>query len=189
MKVCEYWQRQFAEECTQLSSLKNFDPSRASLLVPHPIWRLTGNCSYEVNKSIIAAKILSGRYQTEALSRHWSGNIGGYCAMSTCDKVVGDLEHLLLACPALEETRARLFSIWNQRLRHIPPLLSLFLSFINGPANEFIPFLLNPSSNSQILALTQVFGSSIMENAMYFSRTFLYNIHKEKLKLMGKWIK
>ena len=105
LKVCEYWQRQFAEECTQLSSLKNFDPSRASLLVLHPIWRLTGNCSYEVNKSIIAAKILSGRYRTEALSRHWSGNIGGYCAMSTCDKVVGDLEHLLLACPALEETR------------------------------------------------------------------------------------
>ena len=187
LKVCEYWQGQFALECSKLPSLCFFDPKKASLLRTHAIWRYAGSSSYEVNKSIVAAKMLSGRYRTEALSRHWSGIGGGFCAMSTCDQVVGDLEHMLVKCPAFHEMRVRFLSIWRQKLCHLKPLLDLFMRVINGPAEKHVAFLLNPSANPDLQILAQTYGYTVIEHTSYLTRTFLYNIHREKLKLLGKW--
>ena len=187
LKVCEYWQKELASECSKLPSLVFFDPTRASLLRSHAIWTYAGNNSYEVNKSIVAAKMLSGRYRTEALSRHWSGVGGGFCVMSTCDKVLGDLQHLLLKCPAFHDMRARFLTMWRQKLCHLEPLLDLFMRIINGPDEKHIAFLLNPSANPDLQALAQTYGSVVIEHSCYLTRTFIYNIHREKLKLTGKW--
>jgi len=189
LKVCEYWQRHFVDECSELSSLRYFDPTRASLLSPHPIWKFGGDSAYEVNKSNIVAKMLSGRYRTEALKRHWLSNSSGYCVMPTCENCIGDLEHLLLFCPALQTTRNRLFSIWNQKLCQFAPLLAVFHGLVNGTSQDFIAFLLNPSANSKIIRLSQVYGPWVLENVMYLTRTYVYTIHKEKLILTGEWAK
>ena len=189
LKICEYWQHRFVTECSELSSLKYFDPTRASLLSPHPIWRFAGSSAYEVNKSNVVAKMLSGRYRTESLKRHWSSNSGGYCVMPTCEKTLGDLEHLLLFCPALQPSRNRLYNIWSQKLHHMGPLLDIFQRLVNGPTQEFISFLLNPSANSELLSLSQAHGQWVLDNAMYLTRTYVYTIHKEKLILIGEWAK
>ena len=188
LKVCEYWQSQFAAECADLSSLCYFNPRRASVLTSHSIWKYAGGSPYEVNKSIVAAKMLSGRYRTEALSRHWFGNnSGGFCIMSTCNNVFGDLEHLLLICPAFKELRTRLLTYWKQKICHLKPVLDHFLRLCNGSTNNFVAFLLNPSANSDLLCLTQTYGSFVIEQTMYLARTFIFSLHREKLKLTGRW--
>lgn len=107
--------------------------------------------------------------------------------MPTCEKVIGDLEHLLLFCPALQPARNRLYSIWSLKLPYLGPLLEVFHGLFNNATKDFIAFVLNPSANSEIIRLSQVYGQWVLENAMYLTRTFVYNIHKEKLTLSGEW--
>ena len=47
VKVTEYWQSELAKECLSLKSLHFFDPYKASLAIPHPMWTTTAGNSYE----------------------------------------------------------------------------------------------------------------------------------------------
>ena len=57
LKVTEYWQHVLAEECSSpdLTSLRHFDPYKASLLQPHPIWTCSAGNSFECCTSIVLA--------------------------------------------------------------------------------------------------------------------------------------
>ena len=111
-RVTEHWKEVLSLECFSLSSLKLFDPLTASLQKPHPIWTTSAGNSYECSKSTILARMVSGRYRTEMLCRFWSSNRKGHCLLDTCHEVSGDLEHMLVVCPALENIRNRLHSLW-----------------------------------------------------------------------------
>ena len=56
-----------------------------SLSCPHPIWScLPGSNPYEVRAARIQPLLLTGRYRTEKLTRHWSGNPNGFCLQASC---------------------------------------------------------------------------------------------------------
>ena len=54
VKVTEYWQHILAAECSSptMSSLRYFDPFKASLLHPHPMWTSAAGNSFECSKSL-----------------------------------------------------------------------------------------------------------------------------------------
>ena len=53
--------------------------------------------------------MLSGRYPTDKLSRHWKNNKSGLCSISGCTgQDFGSLDHILLFYPALYEARFRI---------------------------------------------------------------------------------
>ena len=108
LKVTEYWQHVLAQECLALKSLQHLNPLKCSLLKPHPVWTSAGSNSYEIQKSTILARMISGRYRTDMLCRFWSSNRLGHCEAETCVGIEGDLEHLLITCPALHPTRVQL---------------------------------------------------------------------------------
>ena len=99
-KVTEYWECLLQDEAARLPSLQYFAASCASLTSPHPIWTSSGSNSFESRKSETLAKMVSGRFRSDYLCRHWSDNRLGHCQADTCVGVVGDLEHLLEHCPA-----------------------------------------------------------------------------------------
>ena len=70
-RIVDYWQTKFRNESSHLSSLEYFKPNFMSLLVPHPIWSTCGSNPYEISKAIIQAKMLSGRYRSDRLLRHF----------------------------------------------------------------------------------------------------------------------
>ena len=105
---------QLREESSSLTSLTYFKPEFMSLARPHPLWTTCGNNSYEVCKAVVQAKMLSGRYKTEKLRRHFSTNIEGLCEICP-DKCEGSLEHILLVCSSLSETRLRLCKMIETR--------------------------------------------------------------------------
>ena len=125
LRVTEYWQHLFAEECVSRTSLRYFDPHKCSLLSPHPVWTSAGSNSYECNKSTILARMISGRYRTEMLCSHWSSNKLGFCEAETCVETEGDLEHLLVTCPALKPDRDRIHKLWLDKAARIPALKCL----------------------------------------------------------------
>ena len=94
-----------------------------SLSSPHPIWRAAGS-PFEVSKAVIVARMLSGRYRTDRLARHWtSDNPNGLCRLPGCSGQVGDLVHILLHCPALAHSREKMITLWSAYMVSRPSLL------------------------------------------------------------------
>ena len=82
--VQDYWQQKLREEAAQLDSLSYFNPLYMSLSTPHPLWLTTTSNPYEINKAVVQARMLSGRYRSEGLCRFWSANPNGYCLLQSC---------------------------------------------------------------------------------------------------------
>ena len=83
--VIDFWEQQLRGEAALLSSLSAFHPEYMSLQEPHPMWKAAGSNPYEVSKTIVQAKMLSGQYRTEQLCRFWSNNRLGVCLAPGCD--------------------------------------------------------------------------------------------------------
>ena len=53
--------------------------------------------------------------------------------------------------------------------------------------NSFLSFLLDPTTKPLVISLTQTQGTQITEKLCYMTRTWLYYMHKERLKQLGFW--
>ena len=187
LKVTEFWQETLATECLSLTSLRFFNPLKASLTKPHPLWTSSAGNSFECSKSTILAKMVSGRYRTEMLCRFWTANKGGYCMLDTCHQVSGDLEHMLVVCPALVHVRNRLHSLWFLKTVDCPPLNRVILRILASEPVTQVKFLLDAASSPEIIYLTQTLGQEILDRVMYLTRTWAYAIHRQKLILLDRW--
>ena len=100
--VVSYWETKLRDEASSLDSLSFFKPEFHSLAHPHPILWTAGPNPYEVAKAVVQCKMLSGRYRTELLARHWSSNKNGFCLSPSCTaaQVQESLKHILLWCPS-----------------------------------------------------------------------------------------
>ena len=80
-RIIDYYERKLRDEASLLPSLLFFNPLYMSLSVPHPIWS-SANSPFEVSKAVTVCRMLSGRYRTDMLARHWSlDNPFGYCRL------------------------------------------------------------------------------------------------------------
>ena len=71
-------------------------------------WSLAFSSPSKICKATIQASFLSGRYHTEALTRHWSTNKSGSCLLSSACQAQNlreDVRHILQFCPALQSVR------------------------------------------------------------------------------------
>ena len=130
-------------------------------------------------------RMLSGRYRTELLARHWSSNRSGYCLAPTCTLVYEDLAHILISCPAYMTTRLKLRNLWLSC--KIQLLHNLVSSMLIGPATDLIQFILEPSTHPQVISLSQNYGSDILRAVFHLTRTWCYTLHRERAKLLGRW--
>ena len=146
-----------------------------SLSIPHPIWLTAKSSSYEVIKATVQAKMLSGRYRTGLLSKHWSTNRSGYCLLPSCTAQIEDLAHILVSCPSLNHIRTNLLYFTKQYLTQIP----------SSPL--FMDFLLDCSTIPCVILLVQRMGPELLHHLFHVSRTWCYSLHKERLKLLGRW--
>ena len=131
--------------------------------------------------------MMSGRYRTEMLCRFWSDNRSGFCNSSTCNQVHGSLEHLLVVCPGLDQARSRLYQMWLSRSVQFPPLHSLIREVLDSSPTVITQFILEPMAFPLIRLLTQQHGNQFICQVYYLTRTFAYNMHREKQKLLGTW--
>ena len=76
--------------------------TNSSGLGPHPLWWTCGSSPSAVRAATVQAKMLSGRYRTCWLRRHFGVGESGSCRLPGCGMVQGDTAHLLSwECPAL----------------------------------------------------------------------------------------
>ena len=183
-KVAQYWHSKFTAEIYGLRSLKYFRPELYSLTKPHYMWVLAASNPYECAKSSILAKMVSGRYRTDMLTRYWSNNRSGYCRAPSCLATPGTLEHLLATCPALNKTRQRMYQMWLERSVMFPALHATIRAVINATEDTVTQFVLEPLSFSDILSDFISLGTSFAQSLSFLTRTFAFYMHKDYQKLI-----
>ena len=183
----DYWQTKLRNDASRLESLKYFKPQFMSLQVTHPIWSTCGSNSYEVCKAIVQARMLSGRYRTDHLIRHFSNNDGS-CTLCKCSSCPGSIEHLLLKCSALNGTRTKLLEDLS-KMEFVNERTKSFIKTCFQREETALQLLLDSSVLSQVISIVQLEGPQILNELFYFSRSWCYTIHKTRQKLQGRWLK
>ena len=187
-RIFDYWEAELRSKASELTSVPFFKPEFMSLRSPHPLWLAAGSNPFESRKAVIAARMLSGRYPTDMLQRHWSENKRGYCLIPACipTQSPGSLEHLLLHCTALRDTRQKLVS-----LCHRMSLGNLTLSTILLPAldsddeKELLQLILDCTAVPEVVTVTQETGIEVRDKLLYLGRTWCYSVHRERMNQMG----
>ena len=160
-----------------------------SLVTPHPIWVSAGHSPSKVAMATVQACMVSGRYRTDSLSRHWYRNVTGYCTLhEDCKDMIEDIPHVLQHCKALSSTRLSLVNYTKSFASTLPQPLRVIIEFFCNPScSRFCNFLLDSSSLPEIIALKNDLGPNIIHTLFDLTRTWVYIIHRERLKMRGEW--
>ena len=184
-KVISYWEKRLRGEAALLPSLTYFKPEFMSLKTPHPIWSTTGGNPYEVSKAIQQARFLSGRYRSESLVRHWSKNKDGFCNSTTCTNKVETIEHILIECGAYSDCKRYLYSLWLSTAN--PVVRKLVLEALTSETCYLLQFILDCSVLPSVIVATQRHGFSVLKELFHFTRTWCFTVHRQRMKLLGRW--
>ena len=182
-KVVDWWEQKLRGEADLLPSLQHFKPAYMSLSSPHPLWSCAGS-PYEVGKAVIAARMLSGRYKTDRLTRHWTKtNPDGLCRLPGCENKEGSLEHILLHCSALADSRSRIVSLIAAFLVSRPELFPVIRHFTIEEDNLLLQFLLDPTCLPLVISTNRTHPDTL-KHCLYLGRTWCYSIHIYRSKIM-----
>ena len=186
-KIVDFWEQQLREEARSLKTLQYFKPEYMSLARPHPLWISCGSNPFEVNKAVIQARMLSGRYPTEQLSRHWTTNRAGICTLPLCTGyTLGSLEHILLHCGSLQDTRLKMLNMLRSAASSDIVVSEFIHQVLSSSDNAFfMQFLLDCSSLPQVIHLQQVYKFEPLKQLFYLSRTWCYNMHRSRMTQLG----
>ena len=186
-KVIDYWEKRLRAEAAGLLSLAYFKPEYMSLSSPHPLWQTCGSNPFEVNKAVTQARMLSGRYRTDLLACHWTTNRSGVCLLPLCTgSYLGSIEHLLLYCPALQETRNKMMKLMYDVASESPYLYHIISWVLSHPDRKSVmtQFLLDCSSLPIVVNMCQLYGSEMKQRLFYITRNWCYSIHRSRMTQM-----
>ena len=187
-KVIDYWERLLRDEAQKLKSLTHFKSNFMSLTRTHPLWTTTCNSSSKVSMARVQAVMLSGRYPCGSLTRHWSKDDGSCRLSPECKGTLEDVRHIVCECPALQFIRDRMIAFTLQLSRDLPPEVSSVLLEYCHPAHpNFLSFILDCSTLSPVIRIVQKFDVTVLDPFFTVTRTWLYVIHRERLKILGLW--
>ena len=160
-----------------------------SLASTHPIFTTAGSSPAKVAMATVQAVMASGRYRTEALCSHWSKNKRGVCLLSDlCSDTIDDISHITTTCPALKNTRNMMAQFTSNYIAKLSPEFSAVLQKLCSRTNlSTTIFLLDASSLPEVISALQRHGHQLLEHIYNITRTWIYVIHRERLKLLGRW--
>ena len=189
LQVVKFWTKKLREHSASLPSLSLFRTSHMSLCSPSPIWTSCSNSPFEMKKASVQARMGSGRYRTCWMRRHWASEETGECRVPGCTgNMPGTLLHLATGqCPGLATATTAAAQHWVNYLQVHPLLLPLVQVLSSGSPEEFLSMLLDPSTQAPVIAAAQEHGQQVVDQLCYLTRTWLFTLHRERLKKLGHW--
>jgi hypothetical protein len=190
LEVIKHWTDRLRTEAASKRSLTHFRASHMSLCSPSPIWTSCFNSPYETKKATTQARMASGRYKTCWLRRHWADEETGICRVPGCTgDLPGTLLHLATGqCPGLASATAAAAAHWSSFLKVHPLLLPLIQVISSSSPEVFLSFLLGPATEAPVIALAQEQGRDVVNQLCFMTPTWLYTLHRERLKRLGYWV-
>ena len=166
-----------------LPSLQYFNSSFMSLSSPHPIW-VHANSPYEVSKAVVTARMLSGRYRTDRLTRHWTQtNPEGLCRLPGCNDQEGTLSHILLSCPALSQSRSNMIRLWSSFMVSRPLLLPIIYRYTIEEPECMVQLILDPTCLPLVVSCKKS-APEVLQHCLYLGRTWCLSTHTLRSRLL-----
>ena len=190
-KVLEFWHEKLSREADS-PSLEYLCPAYLSLTTPHPIWSSLDGNPYEAKAAKIQAVFLTGRYRTARLCRFWSeNNREGYCLLDSCkDRLITeDLDHIILYCPSLSETRRRLFRFTSDYVAAQPILSDIIRAYLYATDTKVVmQFIIDCSVLPLVISAHQTHGQDIHKHLYKITRTWCRSLHRDRLRALGRYV-
>ena len=181
------WKDSLLAEAVSLPSLRYMRLHFLPLGVgAHPVWWTCSSSSSAVRAATVMAKMLSGRYRSCWLRRHWTQESGA-CRLPGCGQVPGDVAHLLSGeCPALQPYLATTLHNICDILAPHPSLMQPVLSALHGDREATTGFFLDPSSDPIVIQLAQQHGlKPVLHPLFRVSRAWVWCAHRTRMRLLG----
>ena len=159
------------------------------LTKPHQLWTSCGSNPYEVHKATIQAKMLSGRYPTDNLRRHWNSTGSGLCTIPGCNvSAIGSLQHYLFRCVALKDARDCAAKVhYRVSLESLEANLVL-KKYIDESDDEIVAqFLLDCSYFPEVIQLKQSGKRCVVDRLFYVCRSWCYFVHISRTKTCSEF--
>ena len=77
---------------------------------------------------------------------------------------------------------------WLSFLQVNPLLLPLIQEITSSSPEVFLSFLLGPSTEASVISVAQEHGKDVVNQICYMTRTWLFTLHRERLKKLGYWV-
>ena len=184
--VTDFWQQRLRERSASLEekSLRYFKPQFMSLSRPHPLvaWATT---SYQVNKSILTMRMLSGRFRCGSLLRHFYQHVSGICEL--CHVELEDLPHILLPrCPLLFERAHSLTIYFTEKISQSLAASTIARKIMDSEDDQLkVQFFLDPTVIPAVIAAAQT-EPDIIPLILSETTTWCYSLNRERIKLLRK---
>ena len=192
-KVLSYWEDSLRTTAmNNYTSLQYFHPQYMSLTVPHPMLTSAGSSPYCITMSRVQSIMLSGRYRTQELMSNWCHTQSKCCQAPSCSglALTESLDHILATCSSLSDIRQKLRKYTEDYCRsscHLTDLETLILDICQPDHPMFCQFLIDCSVLPQVIRLHQLHGNAIHDVLYRITRTWCFCIHRERLKILGRW--
>ena len=155
---------------------------------PHPVWWTCFSSSSAIRSATVMAKMLSGRYRSCWLRRHWNWTQeSGSCRLPGCGHVPGDVPHLLSGeCPALQPLLATTLKNILDMLAPFPHLLPPVLAALEGDRETVTSFFLDPSTDKEVIKLVQLYGKlGVLCPLFQAARAWVWSAHRGRMRMLG----
>jgi hypothetical protein len=183
--ISSFWRDSLIAEAESLTSLRYM---RLSFLPlgrgAHPLWWTCYSSSSAVRSATVMAKMLSGRYRSCWLRRHWTQESGA-CRLPGCGQVPGDVAHLLSGeCLALQPYLATTLHHLYDMLA--PHLLRPVLTALHGDREAATTFFLDPSTDPSVIQLVQLYGQEpVLTPLFQAARAWVWSAHRARMRMLG----
>ena len=183
-KITDFWQTKLREHSATLEnkSLKYFKPKYMSLSKPHPMYEHAVT-SYQVNKCVTVARLLSGRFRTRSLLRHfYPDKVSGLCEL--CFEEYEDIPHIILPkCTILKDKVATLYTFAQDTLANCKAAAHIFENIVisGRDDNLKVQFLLDPSVIPQVITATQI-DKCVLPELFKVTTTWCYSLVRTRRK-------
>ena len=99
------------------------------------------------------------------------------------------IEHILVFCKGLNETRARVLKMWDQKLKDYRPIKNIVNVIMKSSEVAIVvQFLLDCSVVPAIIDIAQS-NSEVLELLFHLTRTWCHSVNIDRLKKLGRYHK
>ena len=188
-QVNSFWRTKLLLAAEELPSLAHLRLTHMSLSHPSPLLTSCSSTQLEVQKATVQLRMASGRYRTCWLRRYWSGDPTGHCQVPGCaPETPGTLTHLATGqCQGLSAASSAAAVSWAEFSSSRPHLLPILNTMANSEPDDFLSFLLNPSTHPLAIALSQQYGKQATDELCFLTRSWLYTLHCARFRALGLW--
>ena len=173
--VSERWKSEIQKEGVEKSSLRYMNFEDFKVGKPHHIWKCASLDTLQVKKAGVRANLLAGTYKLQlAVSKFQGGSVSTTCRI--CHSAEEDLQHFILECTSLTDTREQFLGTLFQILEE-----QELAGFFRINRHWLLQLILDPTHVKLPLRLQ---GQETIQRIEAVNRNLCYALHCKRCAIL-----